>query len=211
MPARGNAEVTARSGHDLFQFLAPPSAHEDNVINLRDVHQEVTRKVGKISDVGLKSSYNPKTKKYYGFPDNYVPDPVHYRRDLWAPLGMAPTSWDAVRRAAPRLKALGRPVGIGMSQELDSNMALIALMQCHGAYIQNREGRVTINSKGTREALRVMREIYRTGMTDEVFAWTAASNNTAYLAGRLSLALNAISIARILEGPPWTRHPGTRN
>ena len=41
-----------------------------------------------------------------------------------------------------------------------------------------------------------MRDIYRNGMSDEVFAWTAASNNQAFLAGRLSVALNAISIAR---------------
>ena len=36
-------------------------------------------------------------------------------------------------------------------------------------------------------------------MSDEVFAWTAASNNQAFVAGRLSLAVNAISIARTLE------------
>src|SRR5918992_98871 len=52
-----------------------------------------------------------------------------------------------------------------------------------------------------------MREIYRRGMTDEVFAWTAASNNTGYLAGGLSRALNAISIAGTLEGPPWVTTP----
>jgi multiple sugar transport system substrate-binding protein len=44
-----------------------------------------------------------------------------------------------------------------------------------------------------------MRDIYRNGMSDEVFAWTAASNNQAFLAGRLSVALNAISIARSAE------------
>jgi multiple sugar transport system substrate-binding protein len=44
-----------------------------------------------------------------------------------------------------------------------------------------------------------MRDIYQRGMSPEVFAWTAASNNQAYIAGRLSLALNAISIARSLE------------
>ena len=36
-------------------------------------------------------------------------------------------------------------------------------------------------------------------MTDEVFAWTTASNNDAFLAGRLSLAVNAISIRRTAE------------
>jgi multiple sugar transport system substrate-binding protein len=199
LPSRAASEVAAQSGHDLFQFLSPPSAYEDRVIALNDVVREVERKVGKISRVGRKSTYNPRTKKYFGFPDNYAPDPVHYRRDLWGEVGVRPTSWENIRRAAPRLKAMGNPVGIGMSNELDSNMALIALLMCFGAYIQNREGRVTIKSKATRDALNFMRDLYRRGMTNEVFAWTASSNNDAFLAGRLSLALNAISIARSAE------------
>jgi multiple sugar transport system substrate-binding protein len=199
LPSRAAAEVAAQSGHDLFQFLSPPAAYEDRVIPLNDVVQQVERKVGKIGAVGRKSTYNPRTKKYFGFADNYVPDPVHYRRDLWGEVGLRPTSWENLRRAAPRLKAMGNPIGIGMSNELDSNMALIALLQCFGAYIQNREARVTIRSKGTRDALNFMRDLYRRGMTSEVFAWTAASNNDAFLAGRLSLALNAISIARSAE------------
>ena len=44
-----------------------------------------------------------------------------------------------------------------------------------------------------------MRDIYKNGMSDEVFAWIAASNNNAFLAGRLSVALNAISIPRVAE------------
>jgi multiple sugar transport system substrate-binding protein len=199
LPSRAASEVASQSGHDLFQFLSPPSAYEDRVIALNDVVQQVERKVGKMGAVGRKSTYNPRTKKYFGFPDNYAPDPVHYRRDLWGEIGIRPTTWENVRRAAPRLKAMGNPVGIGMSNELDSNMALIALLQCFGAYIQNREARVTIRSKGTRDALNFMRDLYRRGMTSEVFAWTAASNNDAFLAGRLSLALNAISIARSAE------------
>jgi multiple sugar transport system substrate-binding protein len=199
LPTRAAAEVAAQSGHDLFQFLSPPAAYEDQVVAMNDIVQDVSRKLGPMGRVGLKSTYNPRTKKYFGFPDNYVPDPVHYRRDYWGEIGMAPNSWEDVRKAAPRLKAMGRPIGIGMSQELDSNMAMIALMQCYGGYVQNAEAQVVINSKGTREALGVMRDIYKQGMTSEVFAWTAASNNTSYVAGRLSMALNAISIARTLE------------
>ena len=36
-------------------------------------------------------------------------------------------------------------------------------------------------------------------MSNEIFAWTAASNNQAFLAGRLSMTMNAISIARSAE------------
>ena len=207
LPARAAAQVAAQTGHDLFQFLAPPASHEDNVIPLNDIVQEVTRKLGKMTDVAYKSTYNPRTKRYFGFADNYVPDPVNYRRDIWHDVGRAPNSWEDVRIAAPKLKAAGHPVGLGMSQELDSNMMGIALLQCYGGLIQNQEHRVSLNSKGTRDALNVMRDIYRNGMTPEVFAWTAASNNQAYNAGRLSMALNAISIPRVLEGPPWTTTP----
>ena len=36
-------------------------------------------------------------------------------------------------------------------------------------------------------------------MSNEVFAWTASSNNQAMVAGRLSMAMNAISITRTAE------------
>ena len=52
--------------------------------------QEVAKKVGKMTDVAYKSTYNPKTKKYFGFPDNYVPDPVVWRHDLWYNVGDRP-------------------------------------------------------------------------------------------------------------------------
>jgi multiple sugar transport system substrate-binding protein len=199
IPARAAAEVAAQSGHDIVQFLAPPAQYEDQVINHNEIVQEVRRVSGQMGRVGFRSTYNPRTKKYFGFPDNYVPDPVHYRRDLWRNVGRAPNSWEDVRQAAPALRAAGHPVGIGMSQELDSNMAGIALLQCYGGFIQNANNRVILNSRGTRRALNAMRDIFQRGMTNEVFAWTAASNNDAYIAGRLSLALNAVSIARTLE------------
>ena len=199
LPSTAASEVASQSGHDLFQFLFPPAAFEKQVIPLNDIVQEVTKKLGKMTDVAQKSTYNPKTKRYFGFPDNYVPDPIHYRKSIWFDAGVYPSSWDAIRKAAPMLKQAGHPVGLGMSQELDSNMMLMSLLYCYGASLQNEEQRVSINSKATIEALTVMRDIYRRGMTDEVFAWTTASNNDAFLAGRLSLAVNAISIRRTAE------------
>jgi multiple sugar transport system substrate-binding protein len=199
LPARAASEVASRSGHDLFQHLSPPAAYEDQVIGLGDIVTQATKKLGPMKGLARRSAYNPKTKKWFGWPDNYVPDPVHYRRDWWGEVGERPTTWDAVSRAAPRLKANGHPIGIGMSNELDSNMALIALMQCFGSYIQNREARVTLNTKATRDAVNYMASLYRRGMVSDVFAWVPASNNNAFLAGRISLAFNAISILRTAE------------
>jgi multiple sugar transport system substrate-binding protein len=199
LPATAASEVAAQKGHDLFQFLFPPSALEKQTIPMNDVVQEITKKLGKMTDVAYKSTYNPKTKRYFGVADNYVPDPIQYRRSYWFNVGIAPNTWDNVRRAAAKLKAAGHPVGLGMSNEIDSNMFLMSLLYSYGAALQTADGRPNINTKGTIDALKVMKEIYRNGESDEVFAWTAASNNQAFLAGRLSLAVNAISIARSAE------------
>ena len=128
---------------------------------------------------------------------------MQYRKSLLQEAGVSLQTWDDLRRGAPKLKQLGHPVGLGMSNEIDSNMLLTSLLYCYGGFIQDEQNRVVIgqgkNRQGAIQALQVMREIYRNGMSDEVFAWTAASNNQAFLAGRLSVALNAISIARSAE------------
>jgi multiple sugar transport system substrate-binding protein len=128
---------------------------------------------------------------------------VQYRRSHLQEAGVSLNSWESLRQGAPKLKAIGHPVGLGMSNEIDSNMLLTSLLYCYGGFIQNEENRIVIGQgaprRGAIEALTVMRDIYRRGMSDEVFAWTAASNNQAFLAGRLSVALNAISIARSAE------------
>jgi multiple sugar transport system substrate-binding protein len=199
----GASQVAAQSGHDLFWFISPPSTFQKQVVPVTDIVQEVSKKLGPMSRVARKSTYNPKTKQFYGFPDDYAPDPVQYRRSYLQEAGVSLNSWESLRQGAPKLKAIGHPVGLGMSNEIDSNMLLTSLLYCYGGFIQNEENRIVIGQgaprRGAIQALTVMRDIYRRGMSDEVFAWTAASNNQAFLAGRLSVALNAISIARSAE------------
>jgi len=199
----GSAEVAAQSGHDLHWFISPPSSFQKQVVFVNDLVQELTKKFGPMAKVAQKSTYNPKTKKYFGFPESYAPDPVQYRRSQLQEAGVSLRTWDDLRRGAAKLKQSGHPVGLGMSNEIDSNMLLTSLLYCYGGFIQNEANRIVFNQgsnrKGAIEALKTMREIFKTGMTDEVFAWTAASNNQAFLAGRLSVALNAISIVRSAE------------
>ncbi len=199
LPARVAAEAAARKGHDLVATLAPLPQYEDQAIDHKEIVQQVTKKRGKMANVVLRSTYNPKTKRFFGFADNYAPDPINYRIDLWRQVGLKPTTWENVLKAAPRLRAMQHPVGLGMSNEIDSNMFLMSLMMCYGAFIQNRQNRAILDSKATREALKFARELFRTGESNEIFAWTASSNNVGMQAGRLSMALNAISITRSLE------------
>src|SRR5918996_1704100 len=202
LPTRAASEVAAQSGHDLFWFLSPPAAFEDQVIDHQEIVDEVKRQVGgDMITVCDRSTFNPKTEKRFGFSDNWVPDPVHWRTDLWAEAGFpdGPVTWDDVRDAGAPLKGMGNPLGIGISQDIDANMALIAMMMCFGSFIQDEESNVTINSPETVEAVSFMADIFKTGMTNEVFSWDASSNNRFYVEGKGSLILNAISAVRTLE------------
>src|SRR5215472_14364784 len=195
--SRAAAEVSAQKGHDLFMFLWPPPVHEDQVIDHREFYEECEYKYGKSIDLALKSTYNPKTKKYYGFSDSYVPDPINYRKDLWDDVGVYPDSWDDIRAGGKKIKQKHNiPVGIGLASELDTNMAMRAVMYTFGASEQDAEGNPALKSKETLEAIKFVKALYEETMTDEVFTWDLSSNNHLMLAGQGSLALNAISITR---------------
>jgi multiple sugar transport system substrate-binding protein len=198
--SRAAAEVSAQKGHDLFMFLWPKPDMEEQVIDHREIYEECTGNVGKPIDLAIRSTYNPKTKKYYGFSDSFVPDPVNYRKDLWDGVGMTPNTWDDVRVGGAKIKKkFGNPVGIGLASEIDTNMAMRAIMYSFGSSVQDEEGNVVLNSKETLEAVKFVKALYQETMTDEVFAWDASANNRFMISGKGSLALNAISITRTAE------------
>ncbi len=198
--SRAHAEVNAGKGHDLFMFLRPPPVFEDYVIDHAEIYAECERLYGKPNDIALRSTYNPKTGKYYGFADSYVPDPVNYRKDLWEDIGMFPDTWDDIRVGGAKIYKKHRvPLGMGMAPELDSNMALRSLLSAFGASVQTADGKPALSSKQTLEALKFAKALYREAMTEEVFTWDPSSNNRMLLAGHGSLALNAISITRTGE------------
>ena len=196
---RADAEVATRRGHDIFGFSAPPPAYEDEVIDHREMVEEVVAKIGPMTPLVERSVLNPKTGKYFGFPDYWSPNTVHYRSDLWAKAGRTPDSWDDLLRVGPALKDIGNPLGIGFSEDFDANVSLLALMHAYGASIQDEAGNLTINRPATVEAVKMGAAIYQAGMTNEVLAWDAASNNRFLAGGKGSLILNPVSALRAVE------------
>ncbi|HXG03703.1 MAG TPA: extracellular solute-binding protein [Candidatus Binatia bacterium] len=200
--ARAAAEVSAQKGHDLFLFNWPPPSFEEQAVDMRDVYTELERKFGRPIDLAVKSTYNPKTKKYFAFSPSFTPDPVNYRQDLFAAVGMpqGPRSWEDVRRKGAEIKKrFGNPVGIGLANEIDTGMAMRTIMYSFGSHEQDEAGNLALDSKQTLEALKFVKALFQEAMTPEVFTWDASSNNRAMLAGRISVALNAISITREAE------------
>src|SRR5208282_3536446 len=202
LPARAASEVSAKKGHDLFMFLSPPASYEKQVIDMSHVYQEVEKKHGKKIELAHKSTFNPKTKKYFAFSDAYTPDPGNWHKDWWTEAGYpnGPDTYADLLAGAKKIREkTGHPCGLCLAQELDTSMAMRAILWSFGGAEQDVEGNVTINSKQTIEALKYMKELYQQTETAEVFTWTPPSNNQAMLAGRVSYVANAISITRQSE------------
>ena len=194
--ARAGAEVAAGAGHDLFAFITSPALVEDDVIDHREIVDEVRAKLGQMTPLVERNVFNPKTGRYFAFPEYWVANPVHYRSDLWS---HPPGSWDDVLAEAPKLRAGGYPVGIGLSPDDDTNFSLYSLMAAFGSRVQDEDGRLAINSPETVEAVKLCTALYRGGMSDEVFFWDSSSNNRLLATGKGSLILTTISAVRSAE------------
>src|ERR671922_48266 len=145
---------------------------------------------------------NETTSRYYAYAPGWVPDPGNYRKSMWEKAGFAdgPNSWEDLREGGSKIKSdQGVQLGIGMSQEIDSDMAARGLIWSHGGALQDENENVTINSPETVAATEFMKSLFEGAMTDEVFAWNPASNNQGFVAGKLSYILNSISAYRTLQ------------
>ncbi|MGH3448483.1 MAG: extracellular solute-binding protein [Nocardioidaceae bacterium] len=199
LPARTAAEFAAKSGHDLIEWITPASAYEPSVHDLSDVVKKAESKHGKQLPFCKFSSYNPKTDHYYAFCHTWTPDPGDYRKHLWQAVGMpnGPSTWDDLLKGGTEIKKKEKVrMGIGMSSEVDSNMAARALIWSYGGAVQDKDENVTLNSPETVKAVEFMGKLFHQTMSPEVFSWTAASNNQGLVAGQLSYILNSISAYR---------------
>src|SRR5436190_14382084 len=202
---RANAEVAAQQGHDLFQFLSPPGGFEPQLLDMGDLVREAERQHGPLIDLCKRSTYNPVTRKWFGFSDNYVPDPGDYLKSVWTEIGMpdGPVTWEDLVKAGPLIKGkhpeIQIPIGVGMSQELDTNMATRAMLWSHDGSIQDANENVVLKSDQALEALNFAARLFQAGMNPAVLSWNAASNNQALNAKQTAYILNSISAYRTAQ------------
>jgi multiple sugar transport system substrate-binding protein len=202
IPARVSSEIAGGKGHDLIQFIGPVPQLEPSLVDLKDVSAEAVKRYGAQLEICRKSSRNPTTGKYWAYAPAWAPDPGDYRKSLWTQVGLpkGPATYAQLLEGGTQIKqAEHARVGIGMSQETDSNMAMRALLWSYGASIQDANENVVINSPETVEAVAFMQKLFKQGMSNEVFSWTPASNNQGLIAGELSYILNSISAWRTAQ------------
>lgn len=196
------AAIDAGDGPTLIELLFSPAAFIEGLHDLSDVNAMADEMFGETVETCRATSYLPRTDTWYAYTHGYVPDPGDYDIALWTEVGLpdGPRTYEDLLEGGARIRdELGVPLGIGMSPELDSNMAMRAIMWSYGAAVQDADENVVLNSPETIAALEYGKELYERAMTDEIFGWQAASNNQGLISGDLSYILNSISAYRSLQ------------
>jgi len=202
IPATFAAEISAEQGHDIVEHITPLPQYEEAVVDMKDLVDEAASRHGAPLEMCVKNSSNPTTGKYYAFVHGYAPDPANYRKSLWEPVGFAngPTTFEELLAGGTQIfTEQGIQMGIGMSQEIDSNMAAQAMIWAFGGSVQDENENITINTPETLAAVENMKALFEGCMTPEVFGWNAASNNQLLVAGQASYILNSISAFRAAQ------------
>lgn len=202
IPARISSEISAGEGHDLIQFIATLSQFEPSVHPMNDLMDEANKRFGEQLGLCQKSSFNPTTGNYYAFAPAWSPDPGDYRKSLWEQVDLpdGPSTWDELLEGGGRIfSEQNIQMGLGLSQELDSNMYARALLWSYGGSVQDDKEQVTLMSDDTIAAVEYAKALFDSAMTEEVFAWNPASNNEGLISGQLSYILNSISAWRTAQ------------
>jgi multiple sugar transport system substrate-binding protein len=202
-PARSAAEVSAKQGHDIFDWFAVLYAHvyREALADVSDIADPIGKQFG--GWIPFAEQIGKVEGKWYGVPDFLVPFSGHYRSDAFKKAGLdkAPDKWQDLLDYGPKCKANANPVGTSLAQNSDAEMTWRSLLWSYGAAEVKEDGKTsTLDSKETRDALQFAKQLYETAMTNEVLSWDDSANNQYMQSGKGSWIYNPISVYRTIEG-----------
>ncbi len=202
LPSSLAAEIDAGGGHTIVELPSSPASLVQGLHDLSDINSQAEALFGERRQHCEAVTYLPAVGVYYGFAAGYALNHGNYDIELWAEAGypQGPKTYeDLLAGWRAIFEATGIPVGIGISPEIDSEIANREIIWSFGGSVQDESGKPVFNSPATVEAVKYLAELQNQAMTAEVFGWTGASNNQALVAGETSFILNPDSAYRSLQ------------
>jgi len=197
------AEIASGEGHDLFMFPWPPAEYYQHAIDHVVIYQAVAGKYGAIPQLAHRSTYDPRSRKYFGFADFWMPAPLHFFQDYWAEVGMplGPMNYASLRSGGRQLRDKhGIPSGLSFASTLEGNVTLHTLLYASRAWLLDSRGNVIFDKNAFAVgALKYIQALYQESGTPEQLVWGPGGNVQAMLARKTSSSTNAISLLRTAE------------
>jgi multiple sugar transport system substrate-binding protein len=159
-------------------LLVPHAAYDEYVTNHRHIYEECRSRYGPASDSALKSTFNPKTNKYFGLLVSYQPAFTVHRKDLWGEVRWTLDSWEDILAGGRWIKLThNKSIGFSLAKEANSNQTIAPSCIRSAAPSRMPTPTPALKSPATREALKYDRSLYQEAMVEEVLTWDPASNN----------------------------------
>jgi multiple sugar transport system substrate-binding protein len=194
---RVTAAVQSGAGADIFFMMYNwPQLYQNALVDVSDVAEAVGKEQGGFYDV-----YKPSFQvggKWLGMPHSIVGNAIAYRKSWLKEVGANefPKTWDEARKVFSALKKKGRPYGQTLGHTFgDAPTFAYPLLWGFGGAETDKSGKkVTLNSKGTLESVKMMQAFWKDCCDEGGLAWDDTNNNRAFHAGEISASLNGASI-----------------
>ncbi len=206
------AAIESKTLPDIAELDAVGPARLANLGRLADVSDVVgaaTKELGAIlpnADGAVKFG-----GKYYAVPHYAIPLVLFYRPDILTKVGAEPPdTWEDIQKVSEKVKKAGvqeYPNGFPWNRTGDGYDPAMSLLWSYGAAWVDKSGKFTgIPKAAGVEALKVVTRAYLADKTAafDYLSWSGATNNEAFMAGKITFTPNGPSILYQEES---TQHP----
>ena len=186
----------ARSGPDLSLVTGnAPHLHSSRLVDVTDLAERIGEALGGWTSAARDTCVVDGV--WRAIPWSTTRHALVVRTDLLLEVGAPfPTTYDDLIEAAVRLDDNGAPpIGLTMSDVAPADSAALAygMLWAHGGQELTPDGRVALDSEGTRAALATFAQLSLVN-AEGTFEWGHPDNNDAYLAGEIAITQNPSSI-----------------
>jgi multiple sugar transport system substrate-binding protein len=198
LPTAIAADISRGGGHDVFHLNGVGAWLYDQVlVDVSDVATKLEKEYGPW--IKESESIGKVRGKWLAIPSWYISYPLIINTAYFKQVGETyteKTTWQDLIKIGAKLKKIGHPFGIPVSNTPDSNDNLLPWMWAFDALTFDKEGKVSFKRKEIVEWLRHAKEFYDQTMTEEVLGWDDSSNNRFIASGKGSMICNPISAYR---------------
>jgi len=191
----------------IIGWAESPHIYADKVLELTDIAEYLGKKYGGWLFLGEKYGKKAKTNNWIGLPMGGSGGPLVYRASALKEAGYdkIPADHAGFLKLCQDLKKINKPAGFALGNAVgDANGFANWMLWSHGATLVDEEGKVTLNSKETINALKYVKELYPSFIPGTM-SWNDISNNRAYASKELFLTSNGVSLYFSLKNDPATK------
>jgi multiple sugar transport system substrate-binding protein len=198
LPTAIAADISRGGGHDIFHLNGVGAwLYDQALVDVSDVATRLEKQYGPW--IKESESIGKVRGKWLAIPSWYISYPLIINTAYFKQVGETyteKTTWQDLVKIGAKLKKIGHPFGIPISNTPDSNDDLLPWMWAFDALTFDKEGKVSFKRKEIVEWLRHAKEFYDQTMTEEVLGWDDSSNNRFIASGKGSMIDNPISAYR---------------